>query len=160
VAGATQTRPARAGDLDELLGLLRETDALHAELQPAFFRRALSDGATRDELRTALDERREALLVVEHEGMVLGFARVSVYDTPSAPSLVPRRRAHLDALVVATASRRRGLGRRLVAACADWARERGATQMLLTVWEGNGGALEFYRRLGYAPISSVLSRDL
>jgi GNAT superfamily N-acetyltransferase len=158
-------RPARASDLDRLLALLYEADAVHADLHPTFFRRpptaAMSvDGALRQELRRALGAPREAILVAEREGVVVGLAHASIYDTPPAPSYVPRRRAHLDGLAVALEARRGGVGRQLVTAVASWARTHGATQMLLTVWRGNSAAEAFYAALGYQPVSSVMAKDL
>ncbi len=74
--------------------------------------------------------------------------------------MVPRRRAHLETLVVAAAARRRGLGRRLVTAAGDWARAQGAVEMVLTTWAGNTAADAFYERLGYRVLSRVLHAPL
>jgi ribosomal protein S18 acetylase RimI-like enzyme len=74
--------------------------------------------------------------------------------------MVPRRRAHIEDLVVAGGMRRRGVGRRLMRAAAAWARTRGAGQLVLTVWAGNRDAARFYRALGYSELSRVLKLDL
>lgn len=45
-----------------------------------------------------------------------------------------------------------GLGRRLLAAAADWARSRGSRRLLLGVYSKNEPALAFYRRMGFTVV--------
>ena len=90
----------------------------------------------------------------------VGFLSLRVYDTPADPTMVPRRRGHLETLVVNARQRRRGIGRSLLATAADWARARGATEMVLTTWVGNTEADAFYERLGYRVLSRVLHARL
>jgi ribosomal protein S18 acetylase RimI-like enzyme len=153
-------RAARASDRDVLQSLWMEIDELHAGLMPRFFR---SPHGERDEaqLRRALTSPAEAVLVAEDPTeAVRGLSHVQLYDTPPIAGLQPGRRAHLDSLVVGRAHRRAGCGRALVEASADWARKKGATQLLLTVWAGNLAAERFYAALGYHIISQVLGTDL
>ena len=93
-------------------------------------------------------------------GTITGAISLRVYDTPPDPRMVPTRRAHVDALVVAEGARRRGIGRALMDAAAAWARQRGATRVVLTVWAGNEAARAFYRSLGYDLRSEALDRKL
>jgi GNAT superfamily N-acetyltransferase len=74
--------------------------------------------------------------------------------------MVRARRALVEELVVDSSHRRRGCGRALLDSVAAWARGRGARQLVLTVWEGNDGAEQFYAALGYRRISQVLGTDL
>lgn len=157
-------RPARAADRDALLALWDEAEALHAKLQPRFFR-AGKKGSEQLErmirLTRILAARDEALLVaVDPEGAVRGLLHVQLYDTPPSALMVPARRGHLEDLVVAKRSRRRGCGRALMEAGAAWARGRGATELLLTVWAGNARAERFYKKLGYRRLSQVLGTAL
>jgi ribosomal protein S18 acetylase RimI-like enzyme len=157
-------RPARAGDAAAIAALWREVDALHARVAPGFFRETIGDSHALTAVRRALAQagtgRDRAVLVAELDGEVVGFVDLAVYETPPSPERRPRRRGHVDELVVAPARRRRGIGRALMAAAAEWARGRDAEQLLLTVWEGNGEAEGLYRALGYAPVSRVLGIDL
>ncbi|UCE80366.1 MAG: GNAT family N-acetyltransferase [Methanobacteriota archaeon] len=56
----------------------------------------------------------------------------------------------IGGLGVVPAFRRRGVGRRLMIAAEDFARDRGAEESILEVIEGNLPALALYERLGYS----------
>jgi [ribosomal protein S18]-alanine N-acetyltransferase len=56
----------------------------------------------------------------------------------------------LESIAVAAEARRRGIGAALLAAAADFARERGATRMELEVRASNFTAIGFYTRMGFA----------
>ena len=53
------------------------------------------------------------------------------------------------ALVVGSAHRGLGVGRALISAAEDWARERGARNVMLTTHKLRCGAHRFYRSVGY-----------
>lgn len=57
--------------------------------------------------------------------------------------------AWIEDMVVSSAHRGQGLGRLLLDAALDWAREHGATRAQLLVDTENQPALEFYRHLGW-----------
>ena len=91
---------------------------------------------------------------------MLGAVLVRLYDTPADPAMVARRRAHVEALIVDQQHRRAGIGTALMAAATSWAPDRGAIEIVLTVWAGNIAAEGFYHRLGYRVVSSALSRTI
>jgi ribosomal protein S18 acetylase RimI-like enzyme len=162
--GRWRVRAAGDDDLDALTRLWNEADALHAKLSPGFFRRAdPARGRQRavETLRDVEESRHETILVAcDERGAVHGALHVQVYDTPLALTMVPERRGHIETLIVARTRRRRGCGRALMTAATRWAREQGASQLLLTVWDGNDDAQRFYAALGYRTISQVLGTDL
>ena len=59
--------------------------------------------------------------------------------------------AHLIAVYVKPAWRGRGVGHRVSEAVVEWARERGAPEIRLSVSDWNEGARRVYERLGFAP---------
>jgi len=152
-------RRARHGDRGAVCDLWRELDALHAALAPAYFR-ATARGE--HDWRQLLDAPDGAVFVAAPDpgGAVCGAVSVRIYDTPPDPAMVPRRRGHVEMLVVSRAQRRRGLGRALMAEAAAWARAQRAAEIVLTVWAGNADAEAFYARLGYRVLSSVLHTAL
>ena len=73
--------------------------------------------------------------------------------------MTPRRRAHVEIIVVDEAHRREGIGASLMNEASRWARGRGAVEVVLTVWTDNREAERFYASLGYEPIARVLRRS-
>jgi ribosomal protein S18 acetylase RimI-like enzyme len=156
-------RRATMDDYDVLMALVGEADELHARLMPGYFRRPNRPARTRAELSRVLGALDEIIYVAVEDGPaaeVVGLVHAQIYDTPPGPALVQRRRAHVDNLVVGTRHRRCGYGRALLDAASTWARAKGAEEILLTVWSGNGDAERFYERLGFGRVSSVLGRPL
>jgi GNAT superfamily N-acetyltransferase len=153
---SARIRRAVATDWPAVRELLREADELHVRIAPQYFRASARPEA---EWRRLLDAAAAHVLVAEL-GEVIGVASARIYDTPPDPTMVARRRCHVDALVVSVAQRRRGVGRALLDGIATWARTRGAAELLLTTWAGNAEGDAFYDRLGYHTLSSVRSKDL
>ena len=83
------------------------------------------------------------------------------YDVETAPwtAEVPwfreRDTAHLHQFAVAPGLQGRGLGRRLVRACEDWARDNGFRRIALDTAEPAAQLRALYRRLGYADVGQV-----
>jgi ribosomal protein S18 acetylase RimI-like enzyme len=148
-------RAATVSDREALLALWREIDALHAGLLPGFF--ALSEPRSARMLQRTLADPHERISVAEDgAGRVRGLSHVILYDAKNGGA----RRAHIDSLVVAKAAQRRGCGRALVDASGQWARQRGAVELILTVWSGNVAAEAFYAALGFQQVSQVLGTKL
>jgi GNAT superfamily N-acetyltransferase len=84
-------------------------------------------------------------LVAERDGRVVGMAGVHLQRTYEADGEIAR----IMSFVVGSEERGGGVGRALISAVEDWARSRGAADIMLTAHERRAGAHEFYRRLGY-----------
>ena len=155
---SARVRPATLADWPAGRELLREGDDLHAALAPNYFR---AGEHTVLEWRSWIEDATAAVLVADAGAeAAAGLVVVRMYDTPQSPTMVPRRRGHVEVVVVAARHRRCGVGRRLMDAAAAWARAHGAVELVLTTWAGNEAADAFYRRLGYRPLSTVLSQPL
>lgn len=151
-----EIRPAEAADLNELVA---SSAALFAE-----------DGV-RDRLRNSqwpaehgaawiaeLSENPDALLLAAvANGSVAGHL-IGFYH--AASSMWLGARAELVSMYVFPELRGEGVGSRLVADFTAWARERGATRLHVTAHTANDGAIRFYQRHGYAPLSTELTADL
>jgi ribosomal protein S18 acetylase RimI-like enzyme len=154
-----RVRRARRDDWPAARELLREVDDLHAALAPAYFRSAPRG---EDEWVRLLGEDHGAVFVAEAspgDGAV-GVLVARIYDTPDNPGMVPRRRLHIETVVVCAKHRRQGAGRQMMAEGAAWGRSHGAVEVVLTTWVGNEEAEAFYERLGYRVLSRVLCSPL
>jgi GNAT superfamily N-acetyltransferase len=96
--------------------------------------------------RAALDEPGREVLVADHEGGVVGMAHL----VPSGAANAPHR-AEVQRVAVAERVRGTGVGRELMAAVEDAARERGLTLLWLTTHDGSE-ACGFYEAVGYTKL--------
>jgi GNAT superfamily N-acetyltransferase len=64
---------------------------------------------------------------------------------------VSRRVIELDSVIVRENCRGRRVGRRLLAAAVEWARQRRATHVEVDVHEFDTDAIRFYAAFGFAP---------
>jgi ribosomal protein S18 acetylase RimI-like enzyme len=142
-------RRAIPEDYEGLCEIFADVDALHRESLPHVFRESDGPPRTREFVSAILADQNAALFVAEHEGQIIGVVHVSIQASPDIPIVVPRRYAVIVDLVVAKRSRRFGIGRSLVERAQQWAVDRQATGIELTVWEFNEEAIAFYERLGY-----------
>jgi ribosomal protein S18 acetylase RimI-like enzyme len=90
-------------------------------------------------------------LVAESDGHVVGYLLYHMgYDSDLA-----QRTLHVADLYVDADSRRRGIGKTLMAKAAAIARERGAGEMIWSVFTANDMAAAFYEGLGAQRITEV-----
>jgi RimJ/RimL family protein N-acetyltransferase len=132
--------PADAQDLKEL------GDEVAAEPQGWL--------ATNDGWRTAADERRylrairrfphAAVFVAEAEdGSVVGRLSIARDQHPAS------RHVADVGLMVSQSYRRRGVGRALLGASVEWAREQGVRKLELHVFPYNAAAIALYEQFGF-----------
>lgn len=149
-------RNAVTDDASALAALWRQLDTLHATLHPTFFR---SPAAPRshNEISKRLSDPNGQVFVACVSDRVVGAISVRIYETPNDPGIVSARRAYFDDLIVDRDRQRQGIGRALFTAARHWACARGATQLLLTLWDGNDSGAKFYEALGFQCVNRVLS---
>jgi GNAT superfamily N-acetyltransferase len=85
-----------------------------------------------------------AVFVAEEDAQLLGWIHVHI-----APSMLATARAELSALVVHSERRGTGVGKLLMSAAEQWAREHGCRTVRLRSNLSRAGAHAFYQRLGY-----------
>jgi|SRR5215211_2828190 len=68
--------------------------------------------------------------------------------------------ARIMSFVVGSGHRGRGVGRALISAAEDWARQRGARDIMLTTHKRRAGAHRFYRSVGYEATGYRFPREL
>lgn len=139
---AATLRPATAGDVPLILQLIREL----AEYE----RLADQVTATEQDLREALAGPRTIVEVVlaEVDGEAVGYALFF----HNFSTFLCRRGIFLEDLFVRPAFRGRGIGRLLLKHLAQLAVERGAQRLEWAVLDWNTPAIEFYQRMGAAPL--------
>lgn len=89
----------------------------------------------------------EVLLAVDHSGVVVGFAELSI--RAYAEDCVTDRVAYLEGWYVVPEARRQGVGRALVAAAEAWALARGCTEFGSDALLDNEPSAAAHRALGF-----------
>lgn len=96
-----------------------------------------------------MSEAGSTILVAENEEGVVGLAVLLTRPASTFAGAVARKAIELDNLVVRADQRNRKIGRRLLAATVDWARDRKATHVEVGVHAFNKDARRFYEAFGF-----------
>ena len=103
-----------------------------------------SASALPERLRAVESEGGTVFLAVNSNGVALGLASVASHSTIHADAPV----AYITALVTGGAARGQGIGRAMVSAAEQWAREKGCVRLSVTSAEHRADAHAFYPRCG------------
>ena len=150
-------RRARAEDYEASCRLFEELDTLHRERLPWMFIEPESRPRTAEYFGEVLSRADSAFFVAEADG-IIGIAHGRMRSAPDVPVFLPQRWGLLDSLVVASAWRRRGVGKLLADAFEAWALGEGAAWVEASVYEFNGKARRFYAALGYLPLRTTVRK--
>lgn len=100
-----------------------------------------------------LEQEQSTVLIAREENKIIGFAVVSIEDSPDFPSLVHRRFAYIHDFGVDQSEKRKGIGSQLFEACLKWAIQMNVDELELNVWEFNEEAIAFYKKHSMKTIS-------
>jgi len=153
-------RKARHADEQQLRALYEILDSYHCRALPGLFREPDDPVAARD-IATSLADPEALLLVAEVDGTVGGLAGARVVEVSGNDAVyLPRRFGYVDDMVVLPELQGRGVGRKLLEAIEEWAREQGADTLELTVFEFNAGARGLYERSGFETLQRRMRKRL
>lgn len=153
-------REANQEDYEGLCEVFAEIDTLHRKALPHVFREPDGPARTKEFICGIIGDENAALFVAESDGQIMGLVQILVREATDIPILVPRRYAVIDNLAVKREFHHSGVGRALMERAHRWARDEGVTQVQLSVWEFNKGAIAFYEKLGYRPVIRRMCRSL
>jgi GNAT superfamily N-acetyltransferase len=107
-----------------------------------------------------LAERNGRIFIAEASGHSVGWAQA--HEENNEIYVVPeeRRYGHIAELYVVEEARGCGIGRALIAACENWARERALRTVTIGALSGNARAYGLYQAAGYAPYVIELRKYL
>jgi ribosomal protein S18 acetylase RimI-like enzyme len=154
-------RPATAGDLDAILPLALGVAEQHRRWDR---RRFTTEAPPEPDYRAWIPELiasdRGHVLVAEGGGGggIVGYAVVQLFD--EAPHEWSCAHGYLMDIGVAPGARRAGVGQRLVAEAARWARARGVRQVRALTAACNDRARNLLFNAGFRPTAVELSLDM
>ncbi len=133
-------------DLEAVNRLLGQVLLVHHQARPDLFRESGKKYSDKELLAIFADER-TPVFVYEEGGDVLAYAFCALLESHGG-ALNPFTTLYVDDLCVDEKARGRHIGRALFDYVKSFARERGCYNLTLRVWEGNEGAMAFYRAEG------------
>ncbi len=150
---------ATADNIDHLVSLNGLVQDLHADLSPQIFRRDWDRAELAQFWRAKLAEPDGRVLIARAGAEVAGYIWMESQDRDADPLRHERRRIYVHHICVTAERRARGIGARLLSAADDFARERGASSVLLDVWHENIVGRKAFERTGFTPLNLLMSRS-
>ena len=144
--------PATSDDVATIAQLNVAIHDLHCQLAPDYFR-AASPPAAAAELKELLADMDSRALIAWEEDVPVGYCVLKIVQREPNAWSAGFRRILVDALSVEPQWRRRGVGTRLMEAAFAFAREQGIRELMLEYWSNNAPAREFYKSMGFAPLT-------
>lgn len=154
-------RPATADDAEAMVDLELASAIHHASVDPDRWRVPPREAIAEYRLRRREADPDGGALVAEADGAVVGMVEMLLRGFVGDPggAHVPIPSVDIG-ISVAPEWRGRGVGSVLMRAAEDWARERGATRVILDLAAANTGARRLYERLGYETHGLMMDREL
>lgn len=150
-------RRAQETDIGAIRQLLDAQNRLHTQLLPGFFQESPT---TEERVRNVLENPQATFLVAEDAGEILGLIELHLTRTKDLPILAEKHYVHIGELIVAEASRRKGIGSRLIDEARSWAGELGARALRTSVVPANDAARAFYAKHGFDDIMISVESEL
>lgn len=102
---------------------------------------------TRQRLKAILQNPAHHIFLALVDKRVVGYLHAGVYEQTFRPAIT-----EVICIAVHSDSRKAGVGRMLMAACEEWAKEKGTDGIWLTSTFKRTGAHAFYEALGYTHV--------
>ena len=139
-------RKAEKKDIQGLINLLYQVDAVHNGIRPDLFKGNTSK-YTEQELEELINNDNKPIFVYD-DGKILGHAFCQINDIKNHRLLQDAKTLYIDDICVDEHSRGRHIGKALYEYVYNYAKSIGCHNITLNVWEGNDSAYNFYKRMG------------
>ena len=142
----------REFEMSDKLGIttvFSESNVYHTALQPSVFNVLPLDSLITDDwLQEIKDSKRKNIYLCESEDEIAGVILFTKYETDDDLEKI-KKFVFVNELAVLKKFRGLGIGKKLMDAVEDFAKDFGAQNVQLEVWENNSNAINFYERNGF-----------
>ena len=139
-------RRAEKKDIQGLISLLYQVDAVHNGIRPDLFKGNTSK-YTEQELEEIINDDSKPIFVYD-DGKILGHAFCQISEVKNHRLLQDVKTLYIDDICVDEQSRGHHIGKALYEYVYNYAKSIGCHNITLNVWEGNDSAYNFYKRMG------------
>ena len=139
-------RKAEKKDIQGLINLLYQVDAVHNGIRPDLFKGNTSK-YTELELEELINDDNKPIFVYD-DGKILGHAFCQINEVKNHRLLQDAKTLYIDDICVDEHSRGRHIGKALYEYVYNYAKSIGCHNITLNVWEGNDSAYNFYKQMG------------
>lgn len=156
-------RRACPADLPVICALGAILQAQHYQAVPELFTPVMDPTRDADfwQVRLQRQEAGEgAFWLWQVNGQVVALLVARLLDERSMPHLQPMLACQIQSVAVLPSWQGQGIGQALLQQAENWAREQGAQEMRLDVFQFNQHAIELYQRRGYQTRLQHMSKRL
>lgn len=139
---------ATVADADVLADLNRHVQGLHVDGAPHLFKRPVHDEVVA-QFKAWLGEENASAFIAYQGKRPVGYVLAFVRERPDNPITRAWRALVIDQISVEPAWKGKGVGRALVEAALEVAREAAVDEVQATTWAFNDQAQAFFRALGF-----------
>ena len=139
-------RRAEEKDIEGLIELLYQVDAVHHGIRPDLFKGNTPKYSEQD-LKAILTDEDKPIFVYD-DGEVQGYAFCQITEVKDHKLLENVKTLYIDDICVDECARGKHIGKTLYEHVLNYARSIQCHHITLNVWEGNNPALSFYKNMG------------
>ncbi len=142
-------RNANQEDYESLLPLFRQVHDLHVFERPDLYKES-STPVGEEEFNNQLKDEKQHILVATLGTEIVGVAVLKEEEIHENSFVNARKILLVNSLCVDDASRKKGIGRKLMQSVIDFAKDLNVDSIELGVSESNQNAIQFYASIGMA----------
>ena len=152
-----QFRLAEEKDIPRILELLSQVLEVHAQIRPDIFISGTTK-YTSEELKEIINNP-DTPIIVAIEEHIVGYAFCRINEVNNI-NMYKTKTLFVDDLCVDEKNRGHKIGEEIMDYVNIYAKDCGCKTIILNVWEGNEGALNFYDKLGFKKRSYLMEKEV
>ncbi|HDK7164938.1 TPA: GNAT family N-acetyltransferase [Clostridium botulinum] len=153
-------RKANANDVNELVLLFKNLQAMHSENVTNIFNKNIDECILKEYINNVILNEDYNFYIVEDKKKIIRAIEVITIIEKDNPVLKSREYALIDKLVVDNYYRGYGIGSKLIEYAEKDLKSRGIKEIEIYVWEFNRGALNLYEKKGYKTICRRMTKSI
>lgn len=151
-----EIRKAEKKDMEEIMGLLRQVNDIHANGRPDIFISGLTKYDNEGLSQIIQNPQTPVFVGIDDKGKLAGYCFCIVEDHSGYVNLRPVKTLYIDDLCVDENRRGQHVGQKLYEYVKKYAKENGFYNVTLNVWSCNPGAQRFYEAMGMTTMKTMM----